>query len=162
MWRFELSQDDKHSGFISMCVNATKEAPEYLSHRHTNDAIDTIARASGSSKRIFKTIIITVIPDGCVLKFTEPEKETHSLEDAKKFILLIYNDDEKKLITDMRKFNCRDFFGGYCIHITELENGSGAHHHRKSETDTDTTTNALFVPGLRLIPHIFQANIDLL
>ena len=44
----------------------------------------------------------------------------------------------------------------------DLENGSGTHHRCKSSADTDTTTNVSFAPVLILIPHIFQATIDLI
>ena len=84
-----------------------KLAPNYLSHSKTNDAIDTISRALGRIKRIWKAIISSVMPDGCVLQFTKPEKETQCLEDYTRFILSLDNDDDKKLITDMREFNYR-------------------------------------------------------
>ena len=90
-----------------MCVNATKSALEYLSHRKTNDTIDTIYRASGRSKRLCKKIISAVIMYGCVPQFNKPSKETQLLEDVTNLILSLDNDDEKKLITDMRECNCR-------------------------------------------------------
>ena len=52
MWKMESSQDDKHYGFIAMCFNATKSARYYLSHCQTNDDIETIAHALGSSRRL--------------------------------------------------------------------------------------------------------------
>ena len=48
-----------------------------------------------------------MLSDGCVTQFTKPEKETQFLEDATNFNLSLDNDDEKKLIIDMRYFNCR-------------------------------------------------------
>ena len=54
MGRMERSQDDKHSYSITMCINATKSAPEYLSHRETNDDIDTTIFESGRIKRLCK------------------------------------------------------------------------------------------------------------
>ena len=74
VWRMERSQDDKNFGFIAMCVNANKAATEYLSHRKTNDSIDTIVSASGSIKRLFKSIISAVVPYGCVPQFTKHAK----------------------------------------------------------------------------------------
>ena len=70
-----------------MCVNATKAVPEYLSKRQTNDAIDTIYRALGRSKRLCKETISDVMPDECVTQFTKPAKEMQFLEDATDFIL---------------------------------------------------------------------------
>ena len=64
-----------------------------------------------------------MLSDGCVTQFTKPEKETQFLEDATNFNLSLDNDDEKKLIIDMRDFNCRgntnhskhDLFWEYCF-----------------------------------------------
>ena len=72
----ERSQYDKHSGFIAMFVNATKSAPDYLSHRQTNDDIDTNVHVLGMSERLCKSIISAVIPDGCVPQFTKQAMET--------------------------------------------------------------------------------------
>ena len=121
-----------------------------------NDAIDPIARSSGRSKRLCKSIIIAIIPDGSVTQFTKPTKETQFLEDATNFVLSLNNDDEKKLITDMREFNWHgnknhsryDLFWEYCICVKDLENVSGVHHLRKAAADTDTTTHVSFDPGL--------------
>ena len=57
-----------------------------------NDAIDPIARSSGRSKRLCKSIIIAIIPDGSVTQFTKPTKETQFLEDATNFILSLDSD----------------------------------------------------------------------
>ena len=106
VWIMERIQNDNNSDFISMCVNETKSVPEYLSHRQSNYDIDIIDCESDISKRLCKAIIRTVIPYGCVPQFTKPAKETHFLEDATNFILSLDNDDKKKLITNMREFNC--------------------------------------------------------
>ena len=164
VWSMDRIQDDNHSDFISMFVNAKKAAPEYLSHCQNNYAIDS------RSQRLRKAIISTVMKDGCVPQFTKPAKETQFLEDAKNLILSLDNDYENKVITDMRDFNfCGNnyhskygLFWDYCIRVMDIENGSGAHHHRKADSDTDTTTNVSFAPGLILITNIVQANIDLL
>ena len=61
VWRMERIQDDNHSDFIEMCANATKSAPDYLSHCQTNDDLGTISRALVSSKRLSKSIISAVM-----------------------------------------------------------------------------------------------------
>ena len=124
----ERSQDDKHSNFISMCVNAKKSAPKYLSHRQTNDYIDIISRALGRSKMFCKEIIGYVMPNGCVPQFTKPTKETQFLDDSMNLILSLYNGYEKKLIAYMRELKCRgntnhikyDLFWWYCILVVDL------------------------------------------
>ena len=170
VWRMERIQDDKHTDFISMCVNATKSAPEYLLQRQSNDDIDTIARALGRSKRLCKEIISDMMPDGCVPQFTKPEKETQFLEDAVNLILPLDNDYEKKLITDMIDFNCHvntdkikyNLCWEFCICVVDLENGPGAHHRCKAAADTDTTTNVSFAPGLILITRVAKSTINII
>ena len=110
------------------------------------------------------------MPYGCVPKFTKPAKVTQFLEDATNFVLSLDSDQQKKLITYLREFNCRgntnhskyDLFWGYFICVKALENVSGAQHRRKAAADTDTITNVSFAPGLLQIFQIIQANINLL
>ena len=70
-FRMEPGHTEQHHEFVSAIVEATKEAPTYLSLRQTNDAIDTIARATGKNKRASKAILSAVLPDGTIPYFQD-------------------------------------------------------------------------------------------
>ena len=54
LFRMVMGHDATCTEFIGMCINATKDAPEYLSRRQTKDTIDTVSCASGKNERISK------------------------------------------------------------------------------------------------------------
>ena len=170
VFRMGMGHDDKHHDFIGACIDATKNAPTYLSRRQTNDAIDTIARASGKNKRLCKSMVHAVLPDGCIPDFASPKEETEFIQFVTNYILCVDSEEEKELITDFRTFNVRgntdvsrfSLFWEYCARALDLENGSGAHHRRHAAADEETTTNVSYAPGILSIPQLIKATVDLL
>ena len=76
-------------------VEATKDAPSYLSRQQTTDAINTVARAAGRNKRLCNSMVVVVMPDGTVPKFDDTKQEAAFLEDATNFILCLDCEEEK-------------------------------------------------------------------
>ena len=170
VFRMEAGQDEKHYEFIGAVVDATRDAPRYLSRCQTGDAIDTVARATERNKMLCKAMLNAVLPDGAMPAFDTKKKETEFLEAATHLILCLDGDDEKELIMDMRLLNCRgntnkskfELFWEYCSRTMEIENGSGAHHRRHAATDADTTNNVSYAPGLVSIPQLIRLTLEAL
>ena len=167
VFRMEVGQDESHPEFLGAIVNATKDAPIYLSRRQTDDAVDTIMRATGRNKRLCKSLLTAVLPDGNVPQFNDNREESMFLEECTKLILSLDDDTEKELITDMRSLNIRgndvmgkfDCFWEACSRVLDLENGSGAHHRRHSAADAATTKNVSYAPGILSIAQLIRRTV---
>ena len=170
VFRMDMGQNGSAPEFIGACVNATREAPTYLSRRQTKDAIDTLARTTGKTKRFCTALVSAVLPDGTIPTFPSHEEENKFLATAIKFVLSMDGAEEAALIEDMRTYNIRGnttasvfepFWEG-CTRVLELENGSGAHHRRKAASDEDTTINVSYAPGILSISQLVRVTVETL
>ena len=170
VFRMDMGQDKCHPDFVGACINATRDAPTYLSRRQTKDAIDAIARTTGKTKRFCTAIVSAVLPDGTLPTFCSPKEETKFLETVTKLVLCMDGAEEAALIEDMRVHNIRgnttismfEPFWECCARVLELENGSGAHHRRKAASDTDTTVNVSYAPGILSISQLVRVTVETL
>ena len=90
----KMGRDQSSAEFVGAYVNASQDAPYYLSQGQTKDAIDQISRASGRNKRISRELLGTVLPNGTLPTFITPENEASFLNTDTKFILSFDGDDE--------------------------------------------------------------------
>ncbi len=170
VFRMGMGHDQGHHEFINAIVDATKDAPRRLSCRQTNDAIDTIARATGRDRRICRAILMTVLEDGTYPTFCSTIHENEFAKDVENLVLCMDGDSDREIITDMRTFNIRGntmkskfgLFWEWCNRTLDFENGSGAHHRRHAVGDATTTNEISFAPGIMSIRELISKTVEAL
>ena len=107
-FRLERGDSKSSEGFIGAIVTAIRDAPIWLSCRQTQDAVNSIAFATGRNINFSKALLTAIMPNGTFLTFNSNViGEGRFVRDAANIILCADSKEELAIVTDMRTFNCR-------------------------------------------------------
>ena len=152
---------------VAQCVSeAESKAPQYLSRRETDEAINRIRSSmQGGSVRLAHATLTNILPQNVLLHKSFKKHEKRLLQDT--ISLLISSDEEDvekvQILSDLRKLNIAadgslsskfEVYWNAIEHVINM-NGVGAHRRRHPNEESESSVaDTVYVPMINSIQQL--------